>query len=1179
MQLFDSTDAHEGPIYCIHTKPNDAGLLTGGSDGRIIDWDERLQKVRVIDLCKLLRLVKPAINSISFYQKTGNLLIGTKGSDIIEIDPSDKATTYMNGHYERELKGLTLRPDSDEVITCGQDSQIAKWDIKHKKLKAVENIPFMASCCDLSADGQLLAVGCDNGVVLLMAAETLQIKSKNKDRFKDITDVKFSPDCKLLAVASRDNLIIIYEVASMQQKSICKGHKSPVMNLDWSTDSKYLQSNTSLEESMYWAAESGNELINPNECLRSEKWSTWSATSGWPVRGVKPEASLGADITSIARSPDHSLLAAADNFGNIKFYRYPVINENANFMKLTAHPTSIGTIKFMKKANSLSLVSVGFFDRAVIEWRINVKHSEKKTFKQSDTPDEFAAEKEPNANTILLKKMKDLHDLGYSEEKIAMRVSRLADRQQKLMGEKQFEKVAKLSAPAAAARLNVKAKEPPEGNLYIKHVFGYRAFDAKNNARFLNNPNQVVYPSAGVSIILDIKNNKQRIFTAQEENVVSLDLSKDKKLVISSSYAVDGDSSKVDMIIWEPDTLEEKTRIVGLHRGQVSMARFSPDDKWILSIGFEESAYFLSVYDWVNDRQICRSKVDNNRVIDACWKDKNTFVTVGKSHIKFWSIKMGTAQSLNGIWGDEDAEPLICCKYAGNNCFTGSAFGHISSWSNMSKSKNVVAHTGPVFCLVYNISKDKKHLISGGNQLVKVWELTKAGTIENPVIVFDHSNYDLNTKEEFLSIRSLDCHSDGSILMGFRNSTLIKLTPSQDVFVLAQGHFQGKVSAIACDPEQEFFATAGGDNTLRLWSLLTRKQEKKVVVESEIRALDWTRPDRVTSVLVGGTRSGQLIIFDSNLNRLACENTAFDKNGWKISEVRFSTNGEMVAVGAQGPSSPIQIFRYKAGALSAHSTINCGFSAGITRLDWAISDRHIVANSENFELAFIKVYDSSVLDNPQDASQITWSSWTCNMGYPVQGIYPNIQGADVRAVCRSKSNQLLATGDDFHMINLFRYPSVLPKSGRKMYPGHSSIIYRVRFCLGDNALVSCGGLDKTVIVWATDFGENHPKKEDFLSDMKLEENPIEEIQGVQRANKFDHAGNKLENTVVQNLFVRFPDTPIVFEEQLGGDESAQEVEWVKQVKMPSQFTKPDISLLQTPPVNISLEHAYGYRVK
>lgn len=1179
MQLFASTQAHEGPVYCIHTKPGDRGLLSGGSDGCVVDWDDQLCRVRVVELGKLLRLVKPAVNSICFQQKSGNLLVGTKGCDIIEIDPADKATVYMNGHFERELRALALVPDSDEVITCGEDSQIAKWDLKQKKLRASETIPFMASCCDISSDGLALAVGCDNGVVLVIAVATLQVRSKNKDRFKDITDLKFSPDCTMLAVAGRDNLILIYDVASMKQKACCKGHRAPVSNIDWAASSQYLQSSSSLEECMYWLADSGQELLNPNDCLRAEQWATWSAASGWPVRGVKPETSLGAEVTCIARAPDCSLLAAADNFGNVKLYRYPVLSEQANFMKLAAHPASIGAVRFLKKGTGLSLVSIGCFDRAIIEWKITVKHSEKKTFRQSSTADEFAVEKETNANTSILKKMKDLHDLGYSEEKIAQRISRLAERQQKLMGEKQFEKVARLSAPAAAARQNTKAKEPPEGSLYIKHVFGYRAFDAKDNARFLGSSNQVVYPSAGVAVVLDVKSGKQRLFTAQEEDVVSLDLSKDKKLVVTSSYAVNADQAKVDLIIWDPDSLEEKARIVGLHRGQVSIARFSPDDKWLLSIGFEENAYYLSVYDWANDRLVCQAKVDHNRVLDACWKDKNTFVTVGKSHIKFWSIKMGTAQSLNGVWGEEDAEPLLCCKYAGNNCFTGSAFGNIAGWSNLAKTKAVKAHDGPVFCLVYNFSKEKKQLISGGNLTVKVWELSKAGAIENPLVVFDHSKHDPNTKAEFLSIRSLDCHADGSLLMGFRNSTLIKITPALNVVELAQGHYQGKVSALACDPDSERFATAGGDNTLRLWNLITRKQEKKIDVESEIRALDWTRPDRATSLLAGGTRSGQLILFDSSLGRLACEQTLFDKNGWKISEVRFSTNGEMVAVGAQGPSSPIQIFRYKPGSLKAQSTINCGFTAGITRLDWAISDRHIVANSENFELAFVKVFDGSLVENPQDASQITWSSWTCTLGYPVQGIYPNIQGADVRAVCRSKSNQLLATGDDFHMINLFRCPSVLPKSGRKMYPGHSSIIYRARFCLGDNALVSCGGLDKTVIVWATDFGETHPKKEEFLSDMKLDENPIEEIQGVQRANKFDNAGNKLENNVVQNLFVQFPNSPIVFEEQVGGDESAQEVEWVKLVKPPSQFAKPDLSLLQKPPVCVALDHAHGYRVK
>ena len=44
------------------------------------------------------------------------------------------------------------------------------------------------------------------------------------------------------------------------------------------------------------------------------------------------------------------------------------------------------------------------------------------------------------------------------------------------------------------------------------------------------------------------------------------------------------------------------------------------------------------------------------------------------------------------------------------------------------------------------------------------------------------------------------------------------------------------------------------------------------------------------------------------------------------------------------------------------------------------------------------------------------------------GIWPEgSDGTDINAVARSFNNNLLATGDDFGMVNLFKYPCNQPK--------------------------------------------------------------------------------------------------------------------------------------------------------
>ena len=56
---------------------------------------------------------------------------------------------------------------------------------------------------------------------------------------------------------------------------------------------------------------------------------------------------------------------------------------------------------------------------------------------------------------------------------------------------------------------------------------------------------------------------------------------------------------------------------------------------------------------------------------------------------------------------------------------------------------------------------------------------------------------------------------------------------------------------------------------------------------------------------------------------------------------------------------------------------------------------------------------------------IQWQSWTCVLGSEVNGMWPKYsQINDVNAVDASIPYDTLATGDDFGLVKLFRFPCV-----------------------------------------------------------------------------------------------------------------------------------------------------------
>jgi WD40 repeat protein len=102
---------HDGPINALFVhKDDNTKLYSGSNDGVIKIWDTNFSCSKIIKLNELkLDLTDFKIRSICTNSK-GDLLIGTRGSEIVEIINQSKGTILMRGHYNNELWGLTIHP-------------------------------------------------------------------------------------------------------------------------------------------------------------------------------------------------------------------------------------------------------------------------------------------------------------------------------------------------------------------------------------------------------------------------------------------------------------------------------------------------------------------------------------------------------------------------------------------------------------------------------------------------------------------------------------------------------------------------------------------------------------------------------------------------------------------------------------------------------------------------------------------------------------------------------------------------------------------------------------------------------------------------------------------------------------------------------------------------------------
>lgn len=73
---------HNKPVGALCEREN-GGIISGDADGNIILWTDKMGVEKTLDLKKLVKSNNPRV--ISLCELYGNVLIGTRGGEIIEL--------------------------------------------------------------------------------------------------------------------------------------------------------------------------------------------------------------------------------------------------------------------------------------------------------------------------------------------------------------------------------------------------------------------------------------------------------------------------------------------------------------------------------------------------------------------------------------------------------------------------------------------------------------------------------------------------------------------------------------------------------------------------------------------------------------------------------------------------------------------------------------------------------------------------------------------------------------------------------------------------------------------------------------------------------------------------------------------------------------------------------------
>eukprot|EP00823_Brevimastigomonas_motovehiculus_P003572 TRINITY_DN2198_c0_g1_i1.p1 TRINITY_DN2198_c0_g1~~TRINITY_DN2198_c0_g1_i1.p1 ORF type:complete len:729 (+),score=199.58 TRINITY_DN2198_c0_g1_i1:69-2255(+) len=633
----------------------------------------------------------------------------------------------------------------------------------------------------------------------------------------------------------------------------------------------------------------------------------------------------------------------------------------------------------------------------------------------------------------------------------------------------------------------------PDNQLKLNWAYGYRGYDCTSNI-VVNKNGHLVYPAASLVVIYDEKKHTQEYVKEHTDDVVCLAQNpKDKNIVASGQVAtltegkVTHQATPPHISIYDTTNPKERYTIRNskvLQRVVRSVA-FSYDGQYLAAVGGDDNST-VSVWDWKNSKLLGSMSNKGEMVLSVRWSNKSTysFVTVGVRHCYQWTFSPSSSTSplsrsqvkTSTKFPSQTFYSIAYSFDKGTPC-VGGRDGKIYFIVNGAFAHAIPAHKGSVF----SIDCCEKGMLSGGE--------------DGKVNFYSEKLQLLNSITFSAPVKTVYANGNG-VVVGTSKCDIHVVAAMTDKTAPApvvSGHSDGELWAV-CVPSaslsSSLFFSAGEDNTIMSWDINKHKMVKKSIINSKSGMMPKIRkaatmsrhpPNQcVRSIsihpngkeLAVGTNSGELNVYSDdlkllhsiNLNDYGKRKLNTQTQNW-IEALSYSPNGEILAVGTHG----MVIVLLDVNNNYKKTDILTRHNAALVTLDWSDDSTCLQSTCRAYEFVFHSIDPETKkgkqITRPGPVRDVKWATQTCLFGWPVQGIFgKNADLTDVNTVAASPDKKLLATGDDYGFVNLYRYPC-LEGNQKLAFKGHSSHVQRVVFTSDGKYVLSAGGNDKCILQW------------------------------------------------------------------------------------------------------------------
>lgn len=527
---------------------------------------------------------------------------------------------------------------------------------------------------------------------------------------------------------------------------------------------------------------------------------------------------------------------------------------------------------------------------------------------------------------------------------------------------------------------------------------------------------------------------------------------------------------------------------------------FSPSKKYIAASDAAEKIT-AHVFALEGDIGPIASVSINMKVVHLDYSplDDNLFATSGSKHVLFCTMSGNTIKGVKGKSKGGDMPSMCSVAFSTtkkNIAWTGGSDGKVYQW-NGDQPQKVYENQSKGSCMSIACRKDDK-----------IGELVIVGGSNKTLSLYKVSGDNLQklwSVDTAAAPRSVDLFQ-GRFLLGLKNGTLVDMPVSSDgsgrqtnVMI---SHGDGEVwgCEIVNMPDGGMrLVTSADDNRILCYDLKTHKSLAEGIVGAPSKKKKPTRPKRGGASTMSSqpadcqsrcvaycVKLGHLAVANNNgivtireidwnlidqgdaigINSVKCTLFKKLKKAEWIETMHYSLpnasgNQDWLAVGSH--DNTIYLIDTKTYSKQHKLT---GHSSFITAIDFSLDNKWIRSVCGAYELLFFDVGKKK--RDPAGASNTVdtiWSDQTCKFGWNVDGIFPSgCDGSHINSVAMSRDQKLIASGDDYGLLNVYRNPV---REGHKghMYRGHSEHVTHVVFSDDNKYILSTGGQDQTTIQW------------------------------------------------------------------------------------------------------------------